>query len=158
MDILAALRQEETKLQKQADAAKQQLETVRAAIKILGRGVAASNGEPIGKKKRVMSAAGRAKISKATKNGGQSLEQRRGRGNARVALRPSCERLGPHAATEAGIDAGKLGSHLLRCQAGRADAMTGGTVSLQWIGRCPNSLKLCTEAGYIGRVFHFVQQ
>jgi hypothetical protein len=67
MDILAALRQEETKLQKQADAAKQQLETVRAAIKILGRGVAASNGEPIGKKKRVMSAAGRAKISKATK-------------------------------------------------------------------------------------------
>ncbi len=66
MDILAALRQEETKLQKQADAAKQQLDTVRAAIKILARGVA-SNGEPIGKKKRVMSAAARAKISKATK-------------------------------------------------------------------------------------------
>jgi hypothetical protein len=66
MDILAALRQEETKLQKQADATKQQLDTVRAAIKILGRGVA-SNGEPIGKKKRVMSAAARAKISKATK-------------------------------------------------------------------------------------------
>jgi len=66
MDILAALRQEETKLQKQADAAKQQLDTVRAAIKILGRGVA-SNGEPIGKKKRVMSAAARRKISKATK-------------------------------------------------------------------------------------------
>jgi hypothetical protein len=40
MDILAALRQEETKFQKQADAAKQQLDTVRAAIKILGRGVA----------------------------------------------------------------------------------------------------------------------
>ena len=66
MDILAALRQEETKLQKQADAAKQQLDTVRAAIKILGRGVA-SKGVPIGKKKRVMSAAARAKISKATK-------------------------------------------------------------------------------------------
>ena len=65
MDILAALRQEETKLQKQADAAKQQLDTVRAAIKILGRGVA-SNSEPIGKKKG-MSAAGRAKISKASK-------------------------------------------------------------------------------------------
>ena len=66
MDILAALRQEEAKLQKQADAAKQQLDTVRAAIKILSRGVA-SNGEPIGKKKRVMSAAARANISKATK-------------------------------------------------------------------------------------------
>jgi hypothetical protein len=66
MDILAALRQEEAKFQKQADVAKQQLDTVRAAIKILGRGVA-SNSEPIGKKKRVMSAAARAKISKATK-------------------------------------------------------------------------------------------
>jgi len=66
MDILAALRQEEAKLQKQADAAKQQLDTVRAAIKILGRG-AASNGELIGKRRRVMSAAARAKISKATK-------------------------------------------------------------------------------------------
>ncbi len=66
MDILAALRQEETKLQKQADAAKQQLDTVRAAIKILGRGVA-SNSESIGRKRRVMSAAARAKISKATK-------------------------------------------------------------------------------------------
>jgi hypothetical protein len=66
MDILAALKQEETKLEKQADAAKQQLDTVRAAIKILGRGVT-SNSEPIGKKKRVMSAAARAKISKATK-------------------------------------------------------------------------------------------
>jgi hypothetical protein len=71
MDSLAALRQEETKLQKQADAAKQQLDTVRAAIKILGNGVAsngvASNGEPIGKQKRIISAAARAKISKATK-------------------------------------------------------------------------------------------
>ena len=66
MDILAALRQEETKLQKQADAAKQQLDTVRAAIKILGRGVVSSD-KPIGVKKRVMSAAARAKISKATK-------------------------------------------------------------------------------------------
>jgi hypothetical protein len=68
MDILAALRQEETKLQKQADIVRQQLDTVRAAIKILGRG-AASNGEPIGKKtkKRVMSAAARAKMAKAQK-------------------------------------------------------------------------------------------
>jgi hypothetical protein len=66
MDILAALKQEEARLQKQADAAKQQLDTVRAAIKILGRGVA-SNSDPIGKKKRVMSSAARARISKATK-------------------------------------------------------------------------------------------
>jgi hypothetical protein len=79
MDILAALRQEETKLQKQADAAKQQLDTVRAAIKILGRGVA-SNGEPIGKKKRFMSAAGRAKISKATKERWAKFRAAKGKG------------------------------------------------------------------------------
>jgi hypothetical protein len=66
MDILAALKQEEAKLQKQADMVRQQLDTVRTAMKILGHGVA-SNGEPIGKKKRVMSAAARANISKATK-------------------------------------------------------------------------------------------
>jgi hypothetical protein len=66
MDILVALRQEEAKLQKQADTAQQQLDTLRAAIKMLGGGVA-SNGEPSGTKKRVMSAAARAKISKATK-------------------------------------------------------------------------------------------
>jgi hypothetical protein len=66
MDILAALKQEEAKLQKQAEIVRQQLETVRTAMKILGREVA-SGGKPIGKKKRVMSAAARAKISKATK-------------------------------------------------------------------------------------------
>ena len=65
MDILAALKQEEAKLQKQADMVRQQLDTVRTAMKILGR--EASGGKPIGKKKRVMSAAGRAKISKASK-------------------------------------------------------------------------------------------
>ena len=59
MNILAALRQAEAKLQKQAD-------TVRAAIKILG-GRVTSSGKRIGTKKRVMSAAARAKISKATK-------------------------------------------------------------------------------------------
>ncbi len=66
MDILAALKQEEAKLQKHADIVRQQLDAVRAAIKILGREVA-SSGKPIGKQKRVMSAAARAKISKATK-------------------------------------------------------------------------------------------
>jgi hypothetical protein len=59
MDILAALKREEGKLQKQAD-------TVRAAIKALGGGVT-SSGKRIGRKKRVMSAAARARISKATK-------------------------------------------------------------------------------------------
>jgi hypothetical protein len=66
MDILAALKQEEAKLQKQADMVRQQLDTVRKAMKILGREVVGS-GKPIGKKKRAMSAAGRAKISKAAK-------------------------------------------------------------------------------------------
>jgi hypothetical protein len=66
MDILAALKQEEAKLQKQADMVRQQLDAVRTAMKILGREVV-SSGKPIGKKKSAMSAAGRAKISKATK-------------------------------------------------------------------------------------------
>jgi len=66
MNILAALRQAEAKLQKQADKVRQQLDAVRAAMKILGRGVA-SSGKRIGKKKRVMSAATKAKIGKATK-------------------------------------------------------------------------------------------
>ena len=66
MNILAALRKAEAKLQKQADKVRQQLEAVRAARKILGREVA-SGGKPIGRKKRVMSAAARARIGKATK-------------------------------------------------------------------------------------------
>ena len=66
MNILAVLRRAEAKLQKQADKARQQLDNVRTAMKILGREVT-SGVKPIGKKKRVMSAAARAKISKATK-------------------------------------------------------------------------------------------
>jgi len=66
MDILAALRQAETKLKKQADIVRKQLDAVRAATKILGR-EGASSGKRIGRKKRVMSAAARAKISKASK-------------------------------------------------------------------------------------------
>jgi hypothetical protein len=63
MDILAALRQEEAKFEKQASAAQQQLETVRTAIKLLGG--MNNNGKPIGSKNRVLSAAARAKISRA---------------------------------------------------------------------------------------------
>ena len=66
MNILAALRKEEAKLQKQADKVRQQLDAVRAATKILGR-EPASGGKRIGKKKRKMSAAARARIGKATK-------------------------------------------------------------------------------------------
>ena len=65
MDILAALRQEEEKWKKQASVAQQQLDAVRTAIKLLGG--MNSSGKPIGRKKRVLSAAARAKISKATK-------------------------------------------------------------------------------------------
>jgi hypothetical protein len=65
MDILAALRQEEAKFEKQVNIAQQQLDTVRAAMKLLGG--MSSSGKTTGGKKRVMSAAARAKISKATK-------------------------------------------------------------------------------------------
>ncbi len=66
MNILAALKQAEAKLKKQADTVRKQLDAVRAAMKILGREVA-SSGKRIGRKKRVMSAAARARIGKATK-------------------------------------------------------------------------------------------
>jgi hypothetical protein len=81
MDILAALRQEEAKFEKQVNAAQQQLDKVRAAIKLLGgmsstgkatgsssaKTTANSSVKTTGQKKRVMSAAARAKISKASK-------------------------------------------------------------------------------------------
>jgi hypothetical protein len=47
MNILAALRQAEAKLKKQADTARQQLDAVRAAMKILGRGTT-NSAKPIG--------------------------------------------------------------------------------------------------------------
>ncbi len=72
MNILAALKHEEAKLQKQADKVRQQLHALRAARKILGREVASGRKaigrkKRVGKKKRKMSAAARAKIGKATK-------------------------------------------------------------------------------------------
>jgi hypothetical protein len=81
MDILAALRQEEAKFQKQVSAAQQQLDTVRTAMKLLsgmngsGKAASSSTAKTTGssrakttqRKKRVMSAAARARISKATK-------------------------------------------------------------------------------------------
>ena len=81
MDILVALKQEEAKWEKEVSAAQQQLDTVRAAIKLLGgmsssgkaagsssaKTTANSSVKATGQKKRVMSAAARARISKATK-------------------------------------------------------------------------------------------
>src|SRR5260370_8488712 len=73
MDILAALRQEEAKFEKQVNVAQQQLDTVREAIKLLGgmngsgKVTDSSSGKTTSGKKRGMSAAARAKISKATK-------------------------------------------------------------------------------------------
>ena len=72
MDILAALKQEEAKWEKQVSAAQQQLDTVRAAIKLLSgmsssKAPGSSSGNATGRKKRVMSAAAKARISKASK-------------------------------------------------------------------------------------------
>jgi hypothetical protein len=74
MDILAALKQEEAKFEKQVNAAQQQLDNVRAAIKLLGgmssaktTGGINSSGKTTGEKNRVMSAAARAKMAKAQK-------------------------------------------------------------------------------------------
>jgi hypothetical protein len=60
MDILAALRREEAKFEKAVRDAQQQLDTVRGAMKLLG-------GKVAGKKKRVMSAATKAKIAKTAR-------------------------------------------------------------------------------------------
>jgi hypothetical protein len=64
MDILAAIKREEKRLEKQLGKVQHQLNGIRAAAKALGD---SSKRELKGVKKRVMSAAARAKISKATK-------------------------------------------------------------------------------------------
>jgi len=64
MDILAAIKREERKLEKQLGKLQHQLNGIRAAAKALGD---STNRELKAVKKRVMSAAARAKISKATK-------------------------------------------------------------------------------------------
>jgi len=64
MDILAAIKREERKLEKQLGKLQHQLNGVRAAAKALG---ASTSRELTGAKKRVLSAAARAKIGKAAK-------------------------------------------------------------------------------------------
>jgi hypothetical protein len=66
MNILAAIRREERKLEKQVGKFQRQLEGLKAAAKVLGN--SASNERGLGKaRKRVLSAAARAKISAAAK-------------------------------------------------------------------------------------------
>jgi hypothetical protein len=64
MDILAVIKREEKKLEKQLGKLQHQLTGIRAAAKALGD---STSREVATVKKRVLSAAARAKISKATK-------------------------------------------------------------------------------------------
>ena len=64
MDILAAIKREERKLEKQLGKLNQRLNGVRAAARALG---SSAEREVVGLKKRVLSAAGRAAIAKAAK-------------------------------------------------------------------------------------------
>lgn len=64
MNILAAIKREERKIEKQLGKLQKQLEGVRAAGKALG---SSASRELTGMKKRVLSEAGRAKIRKAAK-------------------------------------------------------------------------------------------
>jgi hypothetical protein len=64
MDLLAAIRREERKLEKELNRVRGKLSGVRAAAKALGDSAAR---EVTQVKKRVLSAAARARISKATK-------------------------------------------------------------------------------------------
>jgi hypothetical protein len=64
MDILAAIKREERKLEKQLGKLQHRLNGVRAATKALGD---STNRELTGVKKRVMSAAARARIGRAAK-------------------------------------------------------------------------------------------
>ena len=64
MDILAAIKREERKLEKQLAKLQQQLNGVRAAAKALGD---STRREATRVKKRVLSAAARAKIARAAR-------------------------------------------------------------------------------------------
>jgi hypothetical protein len=64
MDLLAAIKREERKLEKELGNLHHRLNGIRAAAKALG---SKANREVAQVKKHVMSAAARAKISKATK-------------------------------------------------------------------------------------------
>jgi hypothetical protein len=64
MNILAAIRREERKLEKRVGKLQRQLDGLKAAVKVLSN----SASDELGKvRKRVLSAAGRARISAAAK-------------------------------------------------------------------------------------------
>ena len=74
MNILAAIKKEERKLEKELHKLQHKLKGVRAAGEALGH----SAGRELSSiKKRVLSEAGRAKISKAAKKRGPSCDRRR---------------------------------------------------------------------------------
>jgi hypothetical protein len=64
MNILAAIKREERKLEKQLGKLSRQLNGVRAAAKALG---GSAEREVVGVRKRLLSAAGRAAIARAAK-------------------------------------------------------------------------------------------
>jgi hypothetical protein len=64
MDILAAIKREERRLEKQLGKLNSQLNGVRAAAKALGH---SAEREAVGVKKRVLSVAGRAAIARGAK-------------------------------------------------------------------------------------------
>jgi hypothetical protein len=64
MDILAAIKREERRLEKQLGKLQHQLNGVQAAAKALGQ---SAEREVVGAKKRVLSAAGRAAIIRGAK-------------------------------------------------------------------------------------------
>ncbi len=70
MDILAAIKREERKLEKQLGKLNHQLSGVRAAAKALGD---SAEREVVGVKKRVLSAAGRAAISGDSEGGEEAM-------------------------------------------------------------------------------------
>src|ERR1700722_8445023 len=76
MDILAAIKREERRIEKQLGKLNHQLSGVRAAAKVLG---GSAEREVGGVKKRVLSAAGRAAIARAAKKRGRRLGIRRRR-------------------------------------------------------------------------------
>jgi hypothetical protein len=77
MKILAAIKREERKLEKQLGKLQHQLNGIRAAAKALGD---STNRELSSVKKRVMSAAARARISKATKARWAKFRAAKGKG------------------------------------------------------------------------------
>jgi hypothetical protein len=64
MDLLTAIKREERKIEKQLGKLQRELNRVRAAAKVLGN---STSREATRVKKHVLSAAARAKISRATK-------------------------------------------------------------------------------------------